>query len=216
MEQVKLTLAIIGVGLIGGSLGLCLKDKLGNDIYITGLCRTQSSMDKAMELGAVDFASNDIEAVVGSADIVFLSPPVLQIVPMVEKILPYLKKGAIITDAGNIVDIRGQNLLQMLPDILLGTAGIGDNRAFFQIGQYLFHHGHNLQHRRTQKDDICLLHHGFYIGGSKVHRPQFHRFVHGSLTAAQAGDVDVIPQLVLQAQPQGTADKPHADNREIP
>ena len=88
MKQEKLTLAIIGVGLIGGSLGLCLKDKLGDDIYITGLCRTQASMDKAMELGAVDFATNDIAKVVGNADIVFLSPPVLQIVPMVEKILP--------------------------------------------------------------------------------------------------------------------------------
>ena len=39
----RLKLAIIGVGLIGGSLGLCLKDKLGEDIYITGLCRHQAS-----------------------------------------------------------------------------------------------------------------------------------------------------------------------------
>ena len=97
----KMKLAIIGVGLIGGSLGLCLKDKLGDDIYITGLCRTQKSMDRAVALGAVDYASADIEKVVGNADIVFLSPPVLQIVPMVEKILPYLKQGCILTDAGS-------------------------------------------------------------------------------------------------------------------
>ena len=90
-------LAIIGVGLIGGSLGLCLKDKLGDEIFITGLCRTEKSMKAAMELGAVDFASNDLEKVVGDADFIFLSPPVLQIVPMVQKILPYLKDGAIIT-----------------------------------------------------------------------------------------------------------------------
>ena len=94
-------LAIIGVGLIGGSLGLCLKDKLGDKIFITGLCRTEKSMQKAMELGAVDFASNDLEKVVGGADVIFLSPPVLQIVPMVKKILPYVKGGAIITDAGS-------------------------------------------------------------------------------------------------------------------
>ena len=60
----KLNLAIIGVGLIGGSLGLALKDKLGDDIYITGMCRTQKSMDLAVELGAVDFASSDPEDVV--------------------------------------------------------------------------------------------------------------------------------------------------------
>ena len=41
----KLQLAIIGVGLIGGSLGLALKDKLKDDIYITGMCRTQASME---------------------------------------------------------------------------------------------------------------------------------------------------------------------------
>lgn len=74
----KLKLAIIGVGLIGGSLGMCLKDRLGDEIYITGMCRTQASMDKAVELGAVDFASSDPEQVVKEADIIFLSTPVLQ------------------------------------------------------------------------------------------------------------------------------------------
>lgn len=69
----KLKLAIIGVGLIGGSLGMCLKDRLGDEIYITGMCRTQASMDKAVELGAVDFASSDPEQVVKEADIIFLS-----------------------------------------------------------------------------------------------------------------------------------------------
>ena len=49
----SLRLAIIGVGLIGGSLGLCLKDKMGDDIYITGMCRTQKSMDKAVETVSV-------------------------------------------------------------------------------------------------------------------------------------------------------------------
>lgn len=116
-------MAIIGVGLIGGSLGLCLKDKLGEDIYITGLCRTQASMDKAVELGAVDFASADIESVVGNADIVFLSPPVLQIVPMVEKILPYLKKGAILTDAGSTKQYIWQHLQKILPEDIYYIAG---------------------------------------------------------------------------------------------
>ena len=123
MKQEKLTLAIIGVGLIGGSLGLCLKDKLGDDIYITGLCRTQASMDKAMELGAVDLATNDIAKVVGNADIVFLSPPVLQIVPMVEKILPYLKKGAIITDAGSTKQYIWEHLQKILPPDIYYIAG---------------------------------------------------------------------------------------------
>ena len=122
-KQAKLKFAIIGVGLIGGSLGLCLKDKLGDAIYITGLCRHQSSMDKAVALGAVDYASSDLSSVVADADIVFLSPPVLQIVPMVEKILPYLKPGTILTDAGSTKGYIWQHLQKILPKDIYYIAG---------------------------------------------------------------------------------------------
>jgi len=119
----RLNLAIIGVGLIGGSLGLCLKDKMGDDIYITGQCRTRKSMDLAMEMGAVDFASSDIEEVVKNADVIFLSTPVLQMVPMVEKMLPYLKSGAIITDAGSTKQFIWKNLQKILPPDIYYVAG---------------------------------------------------------------------------------------------
>lgn len=113
MKRTKL--AIVGVGLIGGSLGLALKDALGDAIYITGLCRTEASMRAAMACGAVDFVSSDLEAVVGDADVVYLSPPVLQIVPMVERILPYLKAGAILTDAGSTKGYVYEALHRILP-----------------------------------------------------------------------------------------------------
>lgn len=116
-------LAIIGVGLIGGSLGLCLKEKLGEQIFITGLCRSEKSMRQAEELGAVDLATSDIAKVVGDADIIFLSPPVLQIVPMVKKILPYLKSGAIITDAGSTKNFIWQELRKILPENIYYIAG---------------------------------------------------------------------------------------------
>ena len=113
--MMRMKLAIIGVGLIGGSLGLCLKNVLGKNIYITGLCRTEESMRRAMELGAVDSASSDLAAVVGDADIVYLSPPVLQIVPMVQRILPYLKHGVILTDAGSTKGYVYDALQKILP-----------------------------------------------------------------------------------------------------
>ena len=116
-------LAIIGVGLIGGSLGLCLKDKLGDKIFITGLCRSEASMRRSMELGAVDLATSDLAAVVGDADIIFLSPPVLQIVPMVKKILPFLKSGAILTDAGSTKQFIWQELKKILPPDIYYIAG---------------------------------------------------------------------------------------------
>ena len=116
-------LAIIGVGLIGGSLGLCLKDKLGDKIFITGLCRTENSMRRAMELGAVDLATSDFEQVVSDADIIYLSPPVLQIVPMVKKILPFMKSGAILTDAGSTKQFIWQELKKILPPDIFYIAG---------------------------------------------------------------------------------------------
>ena len=116
-------LAIIGVGLIGGSLGLCLKDKLGDKIFVTGLCRSQESMRRAMSLGAVDLATSDLKAVVGDADIIYLSPPVLQIVPMVKKILPFLKSGAILTDAGSTKQFIWQELKKILPPDIYYVAG---------------------------------------------------------------------------------------------
>ena len=116
-------LAIIGVGLIGGSLGLCLKDKLGDKIFITGLCRTEKSMRQAMKLGAVDLATSDLEQVVGGADIIFLSPPVLQIVPMVKKILPFVKSGAILTDAGSTKKFIWEELKKILPSDIFYIAG---------------------------------------------------------------------------------------------
>ncbi len=116
-------LAIIGVGLIGGSLGLCLKNKLGDKIFISGLCRTEKSMQAAQNLGAVDFADSDIKKVVQDADIVYLSPPVLQIVPMVKKILPHLKSGAILTDAGSTKKFIWQELQKILPPDIYYIAG---------------------------------------------------------------------------------------------
>lgn len=122
-KEHPLKLAIIGVGLIGGSLGLCLKKHMKDAIYITGLCRTERSMQRAVARGAVDYAGDDLENVVGGADIVFLSPPVLQIVPMVEKIRPYLKTGAILTDAGSTKNYIYQHLQPILPAGVTYIAG---------------------------------------------------------------------------------------------
>ena len=124
-EKISLpkTMAIIGVGLIGGSLGLCFKKKLGDEIFITGLCRTEKSMQNALELGAVDFASSDIQKVVENAEIIFLSPPVLQIVPMVKKILPFLKPETILTDAGSTKKYIFDELKKILPPNIYYIAG---------------------------------------------------------------------------------------------
>ena len=119
----KLNLAIIGVGLIGGSFGLALKSRLGDDVHITGLCRTQASMDAAVARVAVDEASSDIAEVVKDADLIYLSTPVLQIVPMVKRLLPFVKEGAVLTDAGSTKSYLWDTISPLLPPHVYYVSG---------------------------------------------------------------------------------------------
>ena len=119
----KLKLAILGVGLIGGAFGMALKAKLGDKIFITGNTRTEKSLQNAIKLGAIDDGSLDPIECVQDADVIYLSTPVLQIVPLVEKIIPHLKKGAILTDAGSTKSYIAKKIMSMLPGDIFYVAG---------------------------------------------------------------------------------------------
>ena len=118
-----LHLAIIGVGLIGGSFGLAVKEKLRERVHITGLCRSRSSIEAALRRGAVDEASADAASAVRGADIVYLSTPVLQMVSMVETIRPFLKKGAEVTDAGSTKEYLWNEIPPRLPEGVYYVSG---------------------------------------------------------------------------------------------
>lgn len=111
----KLKLAILGVGLIGGSFGLAVKDKLKDSVYITGTTHTEASSKMAQKIGAVDECGVDNVKAVQNADVIYLSTPVLQMIPIVSQILPYLQKGTIITDAGSTKQYIANQLSQILP-----------------------------------------------------------------------------------------------------
>ena len=108
-------ITIIGLGLIGGSLGLAFKDRGGAGVIVTGIDHDQYTLIKAVECGAVDHCTNDLIKGVNNADIIFLCTPVLQIIPIVEKILPYLKAGAILTDVGSTKGFLAEKLSTILP-----------------------------------------------------------------------------------------------------
>lgn len=118
-----LHLAIIGVGLIGGSFGLAVKEKLRERVHITGLCRSRSSIEAALRRGAVDEASADAASAVRGADIVYLSTPVLQMVSMVETIRPFLKKGVVVTDAGSTKEYLWNEIPPRLPEGVYYVSG---------------------------------------------------------------------------------------------
>ena len=99
MKQIK-TVAIIGVGLIGGSIGMALKKR--TKIRVIGIGRHRHKLLKALKLGAVDEITTDFCLGVKSADLVVIATPVDVIGLTVKKVLGCLKKGCIITDVGSV------------------------------------------------------------------------------------------------------------------
>lgn len=119
----KLKICIVGIGLIGGSIGLAIKKKLKEEVYISGLDKNRETLRIAVERSAVDIATSDYAKAVKDADIIFLSTPVLQIGPMVEKLLPFIKPGAVITDTGSTKQFIWEELKQILPPDIYYVAG---------------------------------------------------------------------------------------------
>jgi prephenate dehydrogenase len=78
-------ITILGVGLIGGSLGLALKAK-GFQGAITGLGRRMSTLEIALERRAVDHATTDFEVGIRDADLVLIGAPVDRIPAMAERV----------------------------------------------------------------------------------------------------------------------------------
>lgn len=92
---------IMGVGLLGGSLGLAIKQRRFANRVI-GFVRRAASVAKCRHLGAVDLATRDLRRAVQDADLIILCTPIAQMRQLVEQMLPVLKTGAIITDVGSV------------------------------------------------------------------------------------------------------------------
>lgn len=93
------TVLIIGVGLIGGSLGLALKAN-GLAKTILGVGRSQSNLNDAIQLGAIDEVV-ELDAGVARADLIVVCVPVAQTQAILSQVLPSLKADAIVTDVGS-------------------------------------------------------------------------------------------------------------------
>ena len=94
-------LAVVGVGLIGGSLALALKEA-GVVGHVVGIGRGLPNLETALRLGVVDSYTRDIAAGVAEADVVFLATPVQALGALAKQAMPHLKPGAILTDGGSV------------------------------------------------------------------------------------------------------------------
>ncbi|WP_061213328.1 prephenate dehydrogenase [Syntrophomonas wolfei] len=130
---------IVGVGLIGGSLGLALKDSpLVNRIL--GSDRDTASLDKALEMGVIDQAVS-LEEGARQARLVFLCTPLRFYPEIINSIKPHLKPGSIVSDVGSTKE-EVCRLLAALPEGIWAIGGHpmagAETRGVQGADRYLF------------------------------------------------------------------------------
>lgn len=91
-------IGILGLGLIGGSLGLDLRS---HGHYVFGVSRRESTCTKAIALGSVDEASVNM-SLLTAAEVVFICTPIGLIIPTIEQLIAHLPANVVITDVGSV------------------------------------------------------------------------------------------------------------------
>ena len=138
MDKPHITL--IGMGLIGSSIGHALKR---GDLaaHITGYARSAETRQKALNIGFVDSIADSLKGAVANADIVFLNVPVGMIAEIVRDMAPSLKSGAIVTDVGSVkksvMDAVHEHLTENTPFVpahpIAGTELSGPEAGFAEL-----------------------------------------------------------------------------------
>ena len=116
MSWNKVTL--VGVGLLGGSLGLALRTRKLAETVV-GWVRREASIGEATQAGAVDAGTLDVREAVEGADLILVCTPVSQMVSLVDQCRPYLRDDVLITDVGSVKRTVVREYRR--PEIALGT-----------------------------------------------------------------------------------------------
>ncbi len=116
------TIAVVGVGLIGGSFALALREA-GVVGRVIGAGRSRASLEEALRLGVID-AVLDLESAAAAADLVLVATPVGQMEAILARMAPHLRAGTLVTDAGSTkADV-----------VAAATRALGDRLAQFIPG----------------------------------------------------------------------------------
>ncbi|QIT54632.1 prephenate dehydrogenase/arogenate dehydrogenase family protein [Aquisalimonas sp. 2447] len=110
------SVALIGVGLIGGSWALGLREAGLVDGTVTGCGRSLDNLETARERGIIDHATTDLRDAVGGADLVVLSVPLGAVRGVLETIRDDLADHAIVTDVGSAKQCVVDDARQVLGD----------------------------------------------------------------------------------------------------
>ncbi|GAB5047460.1 prephenate dehydrogenase [Thermodesulfovibrio sp. TK110] len=133
MEDGFKTVSIIGVGLIGGSLALALKEKNLAD-KIIGYGKNEERLKKAIKLGIIDSYTDSLKEVC-EAELIVLATPIGVFERITSEMAPYLKKGTVVTDVGSVKEAVVNKLERLMPQgvYFVGTHPIaGSDRTGFE------------------------------------------------------------------------------------
>ncbi|MCC6503585.1 MAG: prephenate dehydrogenase/arogenate dehydrogenase family protein [Deltaproteobacteria bacterium] len=114
--------AIIGIGLIGGSLALVLRNE-GIASNIVGIGRGLHNLESAQRLGIIDSFTRDIGEGFKDADLVVVAVPVLKIAETIRQAAPHLKPGCIVTDVGSVKGAVITEVTPLIPEGVHFVAG---------------------------------------------------------------------------------------------
>ena len=92
---------IIGLGLIGGSIGFALRRGKKSSWEIVGHSRRRETVDRAVSLGAIERGETNLKAAVGRAELVIIATPVLTVKEVFSRIAPHLPASCIVTDTAS-------------------------------------------------------------------------------------------------------------------
>lgn len=110
MSGEKVTL--IGLGLLGGSVGLALRNRrLAKSVV--GYARRKATIAEAKACGAVDDATSDLREAVAQADLILLCTPVGAMPNLAEALLPHCRKGVLLTDVGSVKNAVARHLFPL-------------------------------------------------------------------------------------------------------
>lgn len=125
-------LAVLGVGLIGGSLAASLK-KRDCVKHVSGYGRSQANLTLASRLGLIDKVSNSVEEAVRGADVVLIASPIGAIGELLDEIRQHAPKKAIVTDVGSakagVIAIAESVLGDRFPLFVPGHPVAGSERS---------------------------------------------------------------------------------------
>jgi prephenate dehydrogenase len=129
-------IAVLGVGLIGGSIGLAARRRL--DAEVTGFDPERANLDRAIELGALDRAAGSAAGALDGAELVFCAAPVRELPGLVAEAISASAPEATITDVGStkrelvagLADVEGlERFVGGHPLAGAETAGVANARA---------------------------------------------------------------------------------------